>query len=125
LGSVFLFANKQSDESDDTPSSNQSPSSDTAILLPSSCGYAQTNDTYTLKASCVLQGNLPPLTTKEITDLLRDEIETFTDIYQPFETDRTYYGSQPVFKTPNISILNGSFEANQQLIQLAKEEKEI
>jgi hypothetical protein len=60
-----------------------------------------------------------------VVDLLRDDIITFTEIYQPFKIDATYYGGQPIYKTPNTSLLNGSFEANQQLIQLAKQGKEI
>jgi hypothetical protein len=37
----------------------------------------------------------------------------------------TYYGSQPLFKSAFSSPLNGSLESTQQLIQWAKEGKEI
>jgi len=41
--------------------------------------------------------SLPQLTTKEIVDLIREDIEGFTEIYQPFEPAMTYYGGQPIY----------------------------
>ena len=139
LGSVFLFA---LDERTLTPPASPTPLTGGATALFSSllgevpnraeglstetnCTPTQTDDTYILRAACVLQGKLPPLSVQEITDLIRNDIEGFTEVYQPFETDATYYGGQPIYKNPFTSLLNGSFEANQQLIQLAKQEKQI
>jgi hypothetical protein len=95
------------------------------LSTESKCGYAQEGNLYQIEATCVLQGKLPQLSTKDIVDLLRDDIQGFTEIYQPFETTYTYYGSQPLFKTDFNSLLNGSFENNEQLIQLAKQREQI
>jgi hypothetical protein len=58
-------------------------------------------------------------------NLLRDDIASFTEIYQPFEQTYRYYGAQPIFKQPFSFLLDGSYEANQQLIRFAQQEKEI
>ncbi|MDR0650322.1 MAG: hypothetical protein LBG59_02710 [Candidatus Peribacteria bacterium] len=44
-----------------------------------------------ISAHCALQGKLPTLPTTTIIDLLREDIENFTEIYQPFEQKYRYY----------------------------------
>jgi hypothetical protein len=65
------------------------------------------------------------LSLQETVDLLWDDIESFTEIYQTHAENISYYGGKPIYKTLNDSLLNGSFESNQHLIQLAKQNQEI
>ena len=89
------------------------------------CGYLQEGENYTIGANCVLQGNLPKLSTQEVVDMLWEEIVGFSDMYQPFEETYRYYGSSPMFQSKFSSLLNGSFESTKTLIELARANEEI
>jgi len=64
------------------------------ISLPelfSLCGFRQEGNQYFLEAKCVLQEKLPPLSTQEIIDLLREDIIGFDNEYQPFISEFSYF----------------------------------
>ncbi|MDR2189962.1 MAG: hypothetical protein LBP53_01940 [Candidatus Peribacteria bacterium] len=108
---------------DDEQSEPSSPAF--SHLFSSDCTYRQEGTTYRLPAHCVLQGKLPTLPLPTIVDLLRDEIGDFREQYQPFAPTYRYYGGQPIFSSAFSSLLDGSFEASQQLIRFTQQGKEI
>ncbi|MDR0282800.1 MAG: hypothetical protein LBI53_06015 [Candidatus Peribacteria bacterium] len=59
--------------------------------LFSLCGFRRENGWYFLEAKCVLQEKLPPLSTQEIIDLLREDIIGFDNEYQPFSSEFSYF----------------------------------
>jgi hypothetical protein len=97
----------------------------TASSLFSQCGFRQEGATYRIEASCVLQGNLPKLETKQVVDLLRNDIIGRSEVYQPFEMSYRYYGSTPTFATNTPNILDSSTTSQQTLAKLAKQGNEI
>jgi hypothetical protein len=116
-------AEKQDNKTDETNSNNKGQK--TAFSLFSQCGFRQEGTTYRVEASCVLQGNLPKLETKEVVDLLRNDIIGRSEVYQPFEINYHYYGSTPTFSSEIASILDGSIASQQTLANLAQQGKEI
>jgi hypothetical protein len=89
------------------------------------CEFRQEDTTYWIKSSCILQGELPKLEIKEVTDLLRDDIIGRSEVYQPFEMNYHYYGSSPAFASDSASILDESITSQQTLTTLAQQGKEI
>jgi hypothetical protein len=125
-GSFGLFAFKEkTSPTTPLPLPSVVPSSVVLDTLSAPCTYRQEGNIFWVSAHCALQGKLPPLPVKTIVDLLREDISGFTEVYQPFKQTYRYYGAQPLFKQPFSFLLDGSYEANQQLLRFTQQEKEV
>jgi hypothetical protein len=120
-GSCGLFAFKGK-----MPPANTPPLPTVSEVFVTPCTYHQEGEIFWVPAHCALQGKLPTLPINTIVDLLRADITDFTEMYQPFEQTYHYYGAKPIFKQPFSFLLDGSYEANQQLLRFAaQQDKEI
>lgn len=75
-----------------------------ALSFFSRCHIQRNEQEFILDAACLLQDKLPKLSLQESVDTLRNDIQRFQDMYQPFSPSFIYSGTKPIFKSsyPNI-----------------------
>lgn len=65
----------------------------------SNCEYTLSGNVFTINANCIQEKRLPQLTLVEIINEVWNQVEWFSEYYEPYSTSFNYYWAIPEFKT--------------------------
>ncbi len=91
----------------------------------SNCEYTLFDNVFTINANCINQKRLPQLTLVEVIDEVWNQIEWFSEYYEPYSTSFNYYWATPKFKTKWNPYLQWNEKSDQLINEATKHRKKI